>query len=95
MIGGLVWLESIVDILIYYMFQIKTSKMSKLPVFSKDKVQIKLRELQAQFIKPLTKENLFYHYLPLVGVKSYMELSFSVMNPTLSAQIYRRYRKNP
>ena len=64
--------------------------MSKFPVLSKEKACLKLKELQAQLIKPLTKENLFYHYLPMVGVKSYMELSFCVMNPRLSSEIYRR-----
>merc|ERR1719391_1353893 len=39
---------------------------------------------------PLTKENVFYHYLPLIGVKSYLELSFNVINPRLTSEIYRR-----
>ena len=64
--------------------------MSKFPVITKESIQFKLKELQTQLIKPLTKENLFYHYLPMLGVKSYMELSFSVVNPRLSAEIYRR-----
>ena len=41
-------------------------------------------------MKPLTKENIFYHYLPLFGVKSYLELSLNIFNPNLSANIYRR-----
>eukprot|EP00090_Calanus_glacialis_P019542 TRINITY_DN30001_c0_g1_i1.p1 TRINITY_DN30001_c0_g1~~TRINITY_DN30001_c0_g1_i1.p1 ORF type:complete len:184 (-),score=38.26 TRINITY_DN30001_c0_g1_i1:194-697(-) len=64
--------------------------MSKFPVISKEKAKLKLKELQSQLLKPLTKENIFYHYLPIMGVKSYMELSFSVMNPSLSTEIYRR-----
>eukprot|EP00092_Neocalanus_flemingeri_P027442 GFUD01029763.1.p1 GENE.GFUD01029763.1~~GFUD01029763.1.p1 ORF type:complete len:168 (+),score=39.64 GFUD01029763.1:55-558(+) len=63
--------------------------MSKFPVITRESVQTKLKELRVQLIKPLTKENLFYHYMPMMGVRSYMELSFSVVNPGLSAGIYR------
>merc|ERR1711997_1133270 len=50
----------------------------------------KIQELQSALLKPLTKENIFYHYLPLFGVKSYLELSLNIFNPNLSAHIYRR-----
>ena len=50
----------------------------------------KIQELQSILIKPLTKENIFYHYLPLFGVKSYVELSLNIFNPKLSANIYSR-----
>ena len=64
--------------------------MSKFPIINKESAQKKIKELQDQLIKPLTKENVFYHYLPMLGVKSYLDLSFSVVNPGLSAEIYRR-----
>ena len=60
-------------------------------VMSREKLQLRLKELQTRLIKPLTKENVFYHYLPLLGVKSYLELSFNVINPRLTSEIYRRY----
>lgn len=64
------------------------------PVISMDIMKAKLRELQKQLVRPVTKENVFYHYLPLFGVKSYIELSINIFNPSLSSEIYKRYRNN-
>ena len=55
-----------------------------------DMMQSKLREMQRQLVRPVTKENVFYHYLPMFGVKSYLELSLNVFNPSLSSEIYKR-----
>ena len=53
-------------------------------------MKAKLRELQKQLVRPVTKENVFYHYLPMFGVKSYLELSINIFNPSLSSEIYKR-----
>ena len=63
--------------------------MSK-SVTTNDKMKEKLSELKRSLLRPLTKENAFYHYLPLFGVKSYLELSINIFNPSLTSQIYRR-----
>ena len=63
--------------------------MSK-SVTTNDKMKEKLSELKRSLVRPLTKENAFYHYLPLFGVKSYLELSINIFNPSLTSQIYRR-----
>ena len=63
--------------------------MSK-SVTTNDKMKKKLSELKRSLVRPLTKENAFYHYLPLFGVKSYLELSINIFNPSLTSQIYRR-----
>ena len=55
-----------------------------------DMMKSKLREMQRQLVRPVTKENVFYHYLPMFGVKSYLELSLNVFNPSLSSEIYKR-----
>ena len=55
-----------------------------------DILKTKVRELQKQLVRPVTKENIFYHYLPLFGVKSYLELSINIFNPSFSSEIYRR-----
>ncbi|KAK6621710.1 hypothetical protein RUM43_006774 [Polyplax serrata] len=34
-------------------------------------------------IKPITRQNLLYHYVPLLGTASYTVLSISVLNPSL------------
>merc|ERR1712212_1411530 len=65
-------------------------RMARFPDYSTSQIQAKIRKLQSQLIKPLTKENIFYHYLPLFGVKSYMELSINVFNPIMSERLYRR-----
>ena len=62
------------------------------PVITKDIMKEKLRELQKRLLRPVTKENVFYHYLPMFGVKSYLELSLNVFNPSLISQIYKRYK---
>ena len=49
-----------------------------------------ISQLRANLLKPLTKENIFYHYLPLLGVKSYLELSINVFNPLMSERLYGR-----
>ena len=59
-----------------------------------DIMKAKLRELQKQLVRPVTKENVFYHYLPLFGVKSYLELSINIFNPSLSSEIYKRLDYN-
>ena len=63
--------------------------MSK-SVTTNDKMKEKLSEFKRSLVRPLTKENAFYHYLPLFGVKSYLELSINIFNPSLTSQIYRR-----
>lgn len=60
------------------------------PVITKDIMKEKLREVQKRLLRPVTKENVFYHYLPMFGVKSYLELSLNVFNPSLSSEIYKR-----
>ena len=60
------------------------------PVITKDIMKEKLRELQKRLLRPVTKENVFYHYLPMFGVKSYLELSLNVFNPSLISEIYKR-----
>lgn len=60
------------------------------PVISMDIMKTKLKELQKQLVRPVTKENVFYHYLPLFGVKSYLELSINIFNPSLSSELYKR-----
>jgi len=49
------------------------------------KVQEKIR---LALSKPLTRDNICCHYLPLGGAASYSLLSLSVLNPRLSASIY-------
>ena len=73
-------------------FQNKNNnKMSTLiPVISKEKLHQRVIELKSKLIRPLTKKSAFYHYLPMFGVKSYVELSLNVINPSLSEQIYRK-----
>ena len=66
-------------------------RMARFPDYSTSLIQAKIRQLQSQLIKPLTKENVFYHYLPLFGVKSYMEVSVCIFNPALSENVYQRY----
>ena len=61
------------------------------PEISREKLQQRIMELRSKLIRPLTKETAFYHYLPMFGVKSYVELSLNVINPSLSEQIYRKY----
>jgi len=60
------------------------------PEISREKLQQRFIELRSKLIRPLTKETAFYHYLPMFGVKSYVELSLNVINPSLSEQIYRK-----
>jgi len=50
----------------------------------------KIKEVQSSLMKPVNKENVFYHYLPLFGVKSYLELSINVFNPVISHNFYSR-----
>ena len=66
------------------------SKPLNKPVMTLDMMKSKLREMQRQLVRPVTKENVFYHYLPMFGVKSYLELSLNVFNPSLSSEIYKR-----
>ena len=66
------------------------SKPLNKPVMTMDMMKSKLREMQRQLVRPVTKENVFYHYLPMFGVKSYLELSINVFNPSLSSEIYKR-----
>ena len=66
------------------------SKPLNKPVMTMDMMKSKLREMQRQLVRPVTKENVFYHYLPMFGVKSYLELSLNVFNPSLSSEIYKR-----
>jgi hypothetical protein len=40
--------------------------------------------------RPLTPENLVYHYLPLQGAVSYSVLALNVMTPRLCASFYAR-----
>ena len=70
------------------------SKPSNKPVMTMDMMKSKLREMQRQLVRPVTKENVFYHYLPMFGVKSYLELSLNVFNPSLSSEIYKRLVRN-
>ncbi|CAH0548123.1 unnamed protein product [Brassicogethes aeneus] len=41
-------------------------------------------------LKPLTKENLLFYYLPVQGTLSYTALSINVMNPSLVLRIFPR-----
>ena len=66
------------------------SKPLNKPVMTMDMMKSKLREMQRQLVRPVTKENVFYHYLPMFGVKSYLELSLNIFNPSLSSEIYKR-----
>ena len=66
------------------------SKPLNKPVMTMDMMKSKLREMQRKLVRPVTKENVFYHYLPMFGVKSYLELSLNVFNPSLSSEIYKR-----
>ena len=43
-----------------------------------------------QLVRPLTPENMFYHYLPLQGMVTYSVLSLNVMTPRLCSSIYFR-----
>ena len=43
-----------------------------------------------QMVRPLTPENMFYHYLPLQGMVTYSVLSLNVMTPRLCSSIYSR-----
>lgn len=38
-------------------------------------------------LKPFTKENIYYYYIPLQGLASYGALSVNVMNPALISKI--------
>ncbi|XP_013113269.1 uncharacterized protein LOC106091326 [Stomoxys calcitrans] len=38
-------------------------------------------------LKPFTKENVFYYYIPLHGLASYGGLSVNVMNPSLVSKV--------
>ena len=38
-------------------------------------------------LKPFTKENIFYYYVPLHGIVSYSALAVNVMNPTLVSKL--------
>ncbi|XP_037820923.1 uncharacterized protein LOC119609944 isoform X1 [Lucilia sericata] len=38
-------------------------------------------------LKPFTKENIYYYYIPLQGLVSYGALSVNVMNPALISKI--------
>ena len=68
------------------------SKNKLVPKVEKNKALEKLEEMKNQLVRPLTKENAFYHYLPLFGVKSYLELSLNVFNPVASLRFYRRWQ---
>ena len=61
-----------------------------LPKINQNEAVEKLTKLRSQLIRPLTKETAFYHYLPMFGVKSYLELSLNVFNPVASMRFYRR-----
>ncbi|KAJ8968770.1 hypothetical protein NQ314_002119 [Rhamnusium bicolor] len=39
-------------------------------------------------LKPLTKQNILFYYVPIQGVLSYTALSINVMNPTLVLRIF-------
>ena len=64
--------------------------MSLLPVLDRAKLRAQLAELRARLVRPVTRETVCYHYLPMLGVKSYLELSVNVLNPALTAEIYTR-----
>ena len=64
--------------------------MSLLGVLDKARVRAQLSELRARLVRPVTRESVCYHYLPMLGVKSYLELSVNVLNPALTAEIYTR-----
>lgn len=38
-------------------------------------------------LKPFTKENIYYYYIPIQGLASYGALSMNVMNPALISKI--------
>jgi len=44
--------------------------------------------LKVLLSKPLTRENIYFHYCPLAGMASYTILSINVINPSLSSVIY-------
>ena len=49
------------------------------------------KTLTDKFYKPVTKENIFFHYIPLKGIENYMWLSLSVVNPSLTSSLHSRY----
>jgi hypothetical protein len=40
--------------------------------------------------RPVTTENIFYHYIPLKGVEQYIYLSTAIINPALTSSIHSR-----
>ena len=42
------------------------------------RMRAQLSELRARLVRPMTRESVCYHYLPIIGVKSYLELSINV-----------------
>ena len=64
--------------------------MSVLPVLDRAKLRAQLAKLRARLVRPVTRESVCYHYLPMLGVKSYLELSVNVLSPALTAEIYTR-----
>ena len=64
--------------------------MSLLPVLDRAKLRAQLAELRARLVRPVSRETVCYHYLPMLGVKSYLELSVNVLSPALTAEVYTR-----
>jgi len=51
-------------------------------------VVAEVRRIQARLFRPVTKDTVYYHYLPLLGVKSYVELATTMAAPRLMGNIY-------
>ncbi|KAK7864605.1 hypothetical protein R5R35_003195 [Gryllus longicercus] len=51
-----------------------------------DSTKSLVAKLKEEFIKPVTKDNILYHYLPLHGVICYSAMSVNVMNPSLFSE---------
>jgi len=63
--------------------------MSQVPrVPTMGEVVAEVRRIQARLFRPVTKDTVYYHYLPLLGVKSYVELATTMAAPRLMGNIY-------
>merc|ERR1719460_2826940 len=67
----------------------KPNKMSALPrVPTVAEVMAGVKRAQSNIFKPVTKESMCYHYLPLLGAKSYVELSLAMAAPRALGRLY-------
>jgi len=64
----------------------RMSEAPRLPTLSE--VLRGIKRAQSNIFKPVTKESICYHYLPLLGAKSYVELSLAVGAPRGLGRLY-------